>query len=59
MHNVSRDTPVYQGDVFFNPAKRVPRRAHWNYRLDRGRHVALSGPMEIGTGRNYDFSKLT
>ena len=59
MHNVPRDTPVYQGDVFFDPAKRVPRRADWKYRLDRGRHVALSGPMAIGHGRNYDFSKLT
>lgn len=48
MHVTPVGTPVYQQDVFFNPAKQVPDRAAWAYEEFAGRKYARFDSIDIG-----------
>jgi phytanoyl-CoA hydroxylase len=48
MHVTPRGARVYQQDVFFNPAKRVPERAKWAYGAFAGRNYVVHDNIDIG-----------
>ena len=47
MHVTPEGVPVYQQDVFFNPAKQVPDRAAWSYLKFEGRKYAKGKFVDI------------
>lgn len=48
MHVTPEKTPVYQQDVFFNPAKRVPEVAPWGYGKFADRRFMHGDTIDIG-----------
>jgi phytanoyl-CoA hydroxylase len=58
VHTTPHNVPVFHQDVFFNPNKRVPKQPKWGYDESNGRKIAQTGPLSIGHGSTYDFSKM-
>jgi phytanoyl-CoA hydroxylase len=58
VHTTPVDVPIYHQDVFFNPNKRVLKKAKWGYDTINGRKLAQTGQLSIGHGSTFDFSSL-
>jgi phytanoyl-CoA hydroxylase len=59
MHVTPIGTPVYQQDVFFNPAKRVSDRAKWAYGKFGNRKYVEGKRIDIGHRENRSIEDFT
>ncbi len=58
VHTTPVNTPVFHQNVFFNPKKSAVKKALWGYDEINDRKIAQTGPLSIGHGSTFDFSKL-
>jgi phytanoyl-CoA hydroxylase len=59
VHTTPVNVPVYHQDVFFNPQRKVFKKAQWGYQKIGNRHIASTGGLSIGHGHSFDFSTLS